>query len=94
MDNFSFDDLAITGNPIETTTALQSQIQSLAEESFPDDEGANFKIIRAVSVDTTRYIEVMSDAHPYFPRYVFELDDNDALLKCYSFEGAYSLLFS
>jgi len=94
MDSFSFDDLANTGNPIETTTELQSQIQSLAEESFPDDEGASFKIIRAVGFDTARYIEVMSDAHPYFPRYVFELDNNDALLRCYSFVGAYSLLFS
>ena len=93
MNTFSFDTLS-NATPLRITRELEKQVQSIGEESFPDDEGVSFSITRAMQADNRNYIEVTPDQDTGYEKYVFELDADFNISRCYSLEdGEYELLF-
>ena len=93
MSTFSFENLT-NASPLRISDELQQRIQSVAEESFPDDEGVCFTITRAVQAGDTKYVEVKPDQDTGYEKYVFELDIDLNIARCYSLEhGQYDLLF-
>ncbi len=89
MENFSFEELEKVGNPqpLEITDTLQTQVQSAGEDSFPDDEGVTYKIIRAVISNNIRFVEITANMELDESRFVFELNTDHSVKRCWDFNG-------
>lgn len=93
MNSFSFEALS-NAKPLEVTSELQQQVQSIGESSFPDDEGVSYTITRAMQTDNRRYLEVTPSQDTGYAKYVFELDNDMNIGRCYALEDdQYALLF-
>ena len=94
METFSFTGLD-NARPVEITSTLQESVQSTGEDSFPDDEGVKYTISRAVEANRVLYVEIIPDSDIGYEKFVFELNADGAVNKCYAFEdGEYGLLFN
>ncbi len=96
MKNISFEELAEVGNsqPLEITDTLKAQIQLAGENSFPDDEGITYKIIKAVMSNNIRFVEITANMALGEGRFVFELNADHSVKRCWDFNGSdYSPFF-
>ncbi len=92
-DSFVFEELA-SSRPLEITTSLQAQIQSIAEDSITEDVGVTFTITRAVLSNGIPYVEITPDKFTGSEKYVFELYADHSVNRCYDLDGdRYTLLF-
>lgn len=93
MEIFSFEQLE-NARDLNIDDKLQSMVQTLAVESFSDDEDVTFTITKAMSLNDQYYIQICPNKNIGTESIIFVIA-NSEVKKCYSLEGnVYSLWFS
>ena len=91
---FSFDVLRDV-MPVIVDDELQALVQQMCEEAFPDEEGIQFVVKKAVTDPARSYAEVVPNGDTGYEKYVIVYSFEAKVLACYAFEdGAYGLLFT